>query len=445
MSLINHYNNDDILVRNIIAGLLDLLNNQVSYVQTWSNDEIENVDIAWVYNLGSSGERFMQDYYTFFGAECNKPKKIDGNFDYMPRGVITLNSVDIVNNNTTNRFVKGIYNKEINGKLETFSSYLYSIPLSLKLSCEMWVDSMVTSLKIQQSIIETFFKTQTFYYYFRGLRLGAQVGFSDTIDIDKTISYSFDADRKIKLTFNLEVESYQPVFDKTMEKSINDKIKSIGVRIYDGKTPINDGIINIISPKNGLIIPKGIPLMIEWTYKNENAILQKVDISYSEQPNGKINNTFVDIENGVQNNMFYVWDIPNNFTDYQEPTIIYNLNENIGIYEEPVIKVIPDLNTKQINKNSFKIIKKGIFIGNIKDYKLPINIEFKMKNGKIISSEDDTVFLNIKNNEIDEKNPVEMKKNIKYPEKINAKRIHLKVSNSVNKEVFSIIKDITII
>ena len=442
MSLINHYNNDDVLVRNIIAGLLDLLNNQISYIQTWSNEDREKVDIAWIYNLGSSGERFMQDYYTFFGAECGQPKKIDGNFDYMPRGVLTLNSVDIINNNTTNRFVKGIYNKEINGKLETFSSYLYSIPLSLKLSCEMWVDSMITTLKIQQSIIETFFKTQTFYYYFRGLRLGAQVGFSDTIDIDKTISYSFDAERKIKLTFNLEVETYQPVFDKTMETPINNNIKSIGLRLHDNKIPINDGVLTITNPSSNSIFPKGIPIIIDWVYKDENAILQKVDISYDEQMPGKLNNNFITIESGIINNMFYIWNIPEDFTGYKEPNIIYN-NEQIGILEEPIIKIIPDLRTKNISEQSFKVIKKGTFITNKNEDQIPIIIELENANGKIEKIGE--AKLNIINNEVDKERPVILTKEFKYPGKINYKKINLKISNYINKEVFSIIRDIIIV
>ena len=445
MPLINHYNNDDILVRNIIAGLLNLLNEQISYVQTWSNEERENVDIAWFYNLGSSDERFMQDYYTFFGSECNMPKKIDGNFDYIPRGVLTLNSVDIVNSNTANRFVKGVYNKEINGKLETFSSYLYSIPLSLKLGCELWVDTMTTSLKIQQAIIETFFKTQTFYYYFRGLRLGAQVGFSDSINIDKTISYSFDSERRIKLTFDLEVESYQPVFDKTVEYPINDTIKSFGLRLYDSVMDKNDGIINITSPQENLIIPKGIPLMIEWNYKDENAIIQKVNISYSEQEPGKINNNYTIIEEGVVNHMFYVWNIPENFTDFKDPDIIYYDTSTAIIYRQPIIKIVPDIQSKLITEESFRIIDSGFFITKSSEEQMPISLEFTLKDKRIISTPENSILLNIKNGEVDKDNPVVIKQEIKYPEKINYKRINLRVSNLINKEVFSNVNNITVI
>ena len=72
MPLINHYNNDDILVRNIIAGLLNLLNEQISYVQTWSNEERENVDIAWFYLsymlsnwLGHKNQKLLSFAFSF--------------------------------------------------------------------------------------------------------------------------------------------------------------------------------------------------------------------------------------------------------------------------------------------------------------------------------------------------------------------------------------------
>jgi hypothetical protein len=87
MSLYNAYNNENIISRAVIAGMLNVLNNSITYNQVWANDDIETVNVPWFYNQAGD-ERFMQDFYTHY-ASCDFPKMIDGNFDITPRGMIT--------------------------------------------------------------------------------------------------------------------------------------------------------------------------------------------------------------------------------------------------------------------------------------------------------------------------------------------------------------------
>ena len=37
------HNTDDILIRNVIAGVLSILNNNINYEQVWGKDIIENI------------------------------------------------------------------------------------------------------------------------------------------------------------------------------------------------------------------------------------------------------------------------------------------------------------------------------------------------------------------------------------------------------------------
>ncbi|HPI82155.1 MAG TPA: hypothetical protein PK122_02915, partial [Candidatus Paceibacterota bacterium] len=62
MALYQKYNNEDILIRAVIAGLLDVLNNHIEYKQVWANDDVETIKVPWLYNQ-SGDERFMQDFY----------------------------------------------------------------------------------------------------------------------------------------------------------------------------------------------------------------------------------------------------------------------------------------------------------------------------------------------------------------------------------------------
>ena len=127
MALQQRYNNEGIFARAVLAGLLNILNNNITYEQTWSNEDVETINVPWFYNQ-SGDERFMQDFYTHY-SDCVPPRPVDGNFDQIPRGVITYTGARIGAQRITSRFVQGSFLKEVNGQLQTYRSFLYSIHL----------------------------------------------------------------------------------------------------------------------------------------------------------------------------------------------------------------------------------------------------------------------------------------------------------------------------
>ena len=104
--LYERYNTDDVFNRVVIIGLLDLLNHKLKYDQVWDDNVVEEVVVPFMYDFGSSDERFAQDNYTFFGTTCFNEKKITGKFDMLPRGAIKYTGSAIDYGNITNRFIK---------------------------------------------------------------------------------------------------------------------------------------------------------------------------------------------------------------------------------------------------------------------------------------------------------------------------------------------------
>ena len=135
--LFERRNTSDIFDRQVIVGLLRILNRKLVYEQVWNDDThgIENITIPFFYDFGGSNissERFIQDNYIHFtDDECTEIglKKIDGNFDFYPQGRISLSSVGIDSGNMTNRFAMAQYTRWEEGKMRSYTSYLYSIPL----------------------------------------------------------------------------------------------------------------------------------------------------------------------------------------------------------------------------------------------------------------------------------------------------------------------------
>ena len=443
MSLYNTYNNENIISRAVIAGLLGVLNNNIRYNQVWSNEEIEEIQVPWFYNQ-SGDERFMQDFYTHY-ADCNFPRPADGNFDVIPRGIITYTGADIDSNRITNRFVQGRYVKEVDGKLQSFVSFLYSIPLTVTFDCEMWLDTQVTGLKVEQAIRETFYKTVTFYVYYKGMRLGCTAGFSEQIGVEKMIEYSFETgdESRVKIKFTIEVETYQPVFDPTTEMDANNYMRGVGYRMYSHDQQ-NDGTIVLTSPAEDTTVPKGYPLMIEWSFNDEGGVMPYVD-SYYINPSG--GNDWTLIEKGIDNHEFWIWNIPESFTLYKQPSITYEETTDIRVYRHPVISILPDVNTNVIDETSFTIINEGYFMAQSEDASMGIILEMKDDQDRVSYTGDNDIYLNIKNYKINGLDPiwVDPSANIIFPGTVDYKIIDIHIANSVNNDVFGVVKSITVI
>lgn len=217
MAFNEKFNSDDVLYRNIIVGLLNVLNRKIVYNQAISADEVKEVSVPFFYSMYND-ERFMQDFYQLNGLECDGPTYAEGNSDPVPRGVINMSSITINSSALTSKFVRGTYNKEEDGTVKAYSAFLNTIPLTLLFDVEIICASFTESLKIVQQTIDTFYKVAIYAVDFKGLRVMCQVGFSQDYSIEKPITYSYGEDNKITVKFTLEMETYQPVFDKPSER-----------------------------------------------------------------------------------------------------------------------------------------------------------------------------------------------------------------------------------
>lgn len=443
MSLHQPYNNENILSRSIIGGLLNIFNNQINYEQVWSAETSETINVPVYYNMAGD-EKFMQNFYTHY-ADCVPPTSIDGNFDVIPRGVITYLGSVIDPVRITSRFVQGSYLKEVDGQLQTYRSFLYYIPLNVNFDCEFWLDTQVTALKVEQVIREVFYKTITFYVYYKGMRIGCSVGFPEDYTLEKNIQYSFETDNKIKLKFSLQVEAYQPVFDPTTEVNANQYMTGLGYRLWTNDER-NDGIITITTPTSGtdtsaLVIPKGYQLLLEWEYKHEAGNINRVDVLWANS--GETDKNVV--ERLVPNHEYYLWNIPETFTDYKHPSIVWCEDSSISIYRQPIIRILPDVCTNQIKASSFYIVDEGYFLSNTPDTSIRIILEMKNDNNRVVFSGDASIYINIVGNKINEDDPVTFDGSVYFPGTVDYKVVDIYIANSVDNDIYDKVENVMII
>ena len=463
-------NTDNIFVRSVIGGLLNMLNNEIRYEQVWSPDAIDELFVPFFYDMGSSGEDFIQDNYTFFEDVCEFPeKKIDGNFDIIPRAHVKMDDISIRSGDATNRFVMGEYTK-VNEecKQETYVSFLYSMPLTVSFSVEVRIDNVINMFKIEQALREFFYKNKTFYTTFKGMRIGCRAGFPDNFKGEKTMEYSIGSAEAgaiyNKRVFTIDVETYHPIFDPTTEILKTNKLKSFA---YDVTFNLNDkdnrnvGAINkedgsryipiistdvatnttgkiiVLSNLKDSTLSSRIPVMLKWNSFKGNGDMRTIRLSYVDNETGEKEEIKV-----VYNTSYYYWDLPKKFKDNALDFNITYLSGNV--YTKPEIEIIPDTETGEITIDSFKIKNKGYFMSDDPNASIDVTIDYLNEKTDAIETLKG-VKINLFNNQIDEENPVTITRKLVYKNPIKYNNINIIIEDAIDSSCSSVIENVSIV
>jgi len=225
------YNVDEVFLRGIIVGFLRSLNEKVTYTQINQQQQILQVYIPFFYSMAGD-ETFLQDFYLdYLDCDGNSPFA-EGNYDIIPRGVVTLSGVNIETGSLTNGFVRATYNVEdLQGQMKAYSAYTTSIPLAMTFDVKVRADSLLDTFKIFQSVIQTFYKVYSFNVEFGGMRIPVQVGFPEQYQNDKQLEFSYlNTQKWIETSFTVAVETYYPQKDLATER-FRGNLMQAGIRL----------------------------------------------------------------------------------------------------------------------------------------------------------------------------------------------------------------------
>lgn len=230
----HHYNTDQTVIRYAIVGLLRYFNKTIKYSYRISDNEVKNVDIAFLYDL-SGQERLYQDFYVQPGwSDCN-PDFIEGNYEIIPRGMLKLGGINIASTESTNRFVRAKYTIEQNGSIETRNAQLNSIPLLLSFNLELICDSLNESLGITEKIIETLYKNIVFHINYNGFIIPCRAGLSDSYDISKAVEISYTYNEPTKIILPIEMSTFKPIVDMGSDRLDSNRIYTFKHNYTAGK------------------------------------------------------------------------------------------------------------------------------------------------------------------------------------------------------------------
>ena len=441
-------NTDDVFDRQVIIGILRVFNRKLFYEQVWDDteDNIQNVCVPFFYDFGGSNtnsERFIQDNYTNFSSdECTDIgiKKIDGNFDFYPQGRLGLSGIQIESGNITNRFVMGKYTKRENGKLKSYVSYLYSMPLTYTFNVEIRCETMNTAMKINQAYREYFYKNMTFHMNYKGTVVPVRVGFPETAFSPQSGgTYTFGqmpSDNYIKINFSVQCETYMPIFDRFNEKPADSTMYNLGLGIWVNRKNNDkvEGPLTWLTDFQDMILVSGQDILLEWQYSYRDRDLLQVDLLYQDEDGTEYQLDSVD------NHNFYHWQIPDDFlANPSRIDILIPNTEDCTVYTNPEIYMYPDPETRIVDESTVYVLNKGYFI--TPHNQVDAIISYENKSGEI---QEVSAKINLKNFMIDETNPIEFKCFV-YPQNVNYKNIKLILRDHHNIKNICVSDQITIV
>lgn len=247
------FNYDNIFIRTVIAGVINILNDRVFLTYRLSDTETKTHYVPFYYSL-TGDERALQDFYVQWN-DCIQPKKVDGNVDVLPRGMVKMNNVSINTSTLTNYLVRGEFVKEDeNNQLLTYSAKMHSIPLKMTFEVEIQSDTQEDSWKIWEKMIEVFWPTVASSVRWNYVRIPFQMGFPADMPTEKLFQWSFGSvssqNANINMKLSIDLETYYPIFDKNTEffkgQSINEFVSSESIsRDDEGNIVFNSDTVTI--------------------------------------------------------------------------------------------------------------------------------------------------------------------------------------------------------
>lgn len=234
---IRNENVQDIFLRNATLSMLDLLNRQV-VIQLKRAGKIEDHEIPFFYNFGGD-EGFMKDFFLELPTDCYYPNHAEGNYEQLPRGILTLSSFTIKPSDNTNKFVRGSFNEETRDEndqkvIKAFSSRLFTLPIVLTYNVKIESDNINKTFKIMEKIFDFYYKNQVRYFQFRGVRVPAQITFPDTAQFTKSYSFVYSDANTVSISLDINMETYFPSFDDHSKMYKGNTIKQFNVREVTG-------------------------------------------------------------------------------------------------------------------------------------------------------------------------------------------------------------------
>ena len=202
-------NYDNSVIRYIVVALLSELRNKIYIYHHLANGVSEKVDIPFFFSV-TGGERFLKDEFQYDAIDNGKAI---GDYEKVPRGVLNMDSVSIDSGSQVNKFTQAKFVHNVGGMLKTFYMRCCFLPVNMSFSCTMVCSSHIEMLKVTESIMSKLYAVNTFSVDLGMMSVQSSYTLPQDYSQERPIEFTLDTQKEYKVTFNIDVKSFYPVFE----------------------------------------------------------------------------------------------------------------------------------------------------------------------------------------------------------------------------------------
>ena len=197
---------DNQFFRTVTVSLAKTLSNKVRWINRFEDKNIRVV-LPFYTSFGID-DRFMFDAF----VDDITDKRVFGNTDQLQRGSISLSSIRVKSDefaNPNSYLKKQVY---INDKIKSIVSKVKAVPVTVSYKIDIQLASMNEIDKCTQKLLNVFYSYKIFSFEYFGLPIKAHFKIPDDIPFEIPAEITMESDKKKKMSFTLDINTYYPIF-----------------------------------------------------------------------------------------------------------------------------------------------------------------------------------------------------------------------------------------
>ena len=204
------YNFDDVFTRSMIISFLAELNKKIYYYDRLDKNIVKKIDVPCLYSITGS-ERFLRDEFVY---DALKQGKAIGDYEKVPRCMITMNGLSINSSEQTNKYNRTKIVRPVRNKLRTLYLNVEWIPVTLNFECKVICSNTIELLKLSECVISKIYKNPNFFKVDYGM-FNVDAAFSVPTDYnhEKPQEYGLNEKKEFSFSFNAEMKTLLPAFE----------------------------------------------------------------------------------------------------------------------------------------------------------------------------------------------------------------------------------------
>lgn len=183
----------------------------------------------FIFNTGSSYLYIESDGYKYSTSEVSGEDQM---YMSMPRCIVEMDSVSIPNEELTQPYVRGTYERNVNGNLTGMNAEMRRLPVEVSLKLRYVLSNYNESVVLLEEVMSKLMFTKYFNVAYLGNIIKCSIDFptEQSIEVNKIDMTSSDTNQK-SVEFSLKITTSYPQIDELTEMRNDQVIGKFGVGI----------------------------------------------------------------------------------------------------------------------------------------------------------------------------------------------------------------------